>query len=101
MGKAAKLKKLRKLAMAMPAIHTKRVIGEKVQGGDLTETAVEGKPVDIDAWYRRKHLIEVPLNHNRNLKKAYKKAGMQGAAQYANAVAAYVKSKTVAATEPA
>lgn len=91
MGKAAKFKKLRRLASHLPAINRKQVIGEIVHGYQLKEKEVDGREVVPAALYKRKKVIEVPLNHNRHLKNAYKKAGMQGAAQYANAVAAYVK----------
>lgn len=78
MGKAAKFKKLRKLASQLPAINTRQVIGEIVHGYQLKEKEVGGHKVVPAALYKRKEVIEVPLNHNRHLKEAYKKAGMQG-----------------------
>lgn len=99
MGKSAKFKKLRRLALQLPAIETKRVVGEKILGQDVKDTEIpEGMKINPLLTYRRKKLVTVPLNHSRNLKRAYMKQGMQGAAMYSNAVNAYVKSKTAAAT---
>ena len=93
MGKAAKFKKLRKLASQLPAINTKQVIGERLSGKELMgiEKDGEGNAIDSRLTYRQKKLITVPLNHNRKLKQAYKNAGMKGAAMYANAVLNYTK----------
>jgi hypothetical protein len=94
MGKAAKFKKLRKLANQLPVLHTRRVIGEKVMGNDLEDREIpEGMEVDPRLYYRRKKVVEVPLNYNRKLKDAYKKAGMKGAEMYASSVVNFVNSK--------
>jgi hypothetical protein len=76
----------------MPEINRKQILGERVNGYELKEKEVDGHPVVPAAIYKRKSVIEVPLNHNRHLKNAYKKAGMEGASAYANAVMNYVKS---------
>jgi hypothetical protein len=95
-GKAAKFKKLRKLANQLPALNTKRVIGERISGKELMgiEKDIDGKPIDSRLTYYRKKVVEVPLNYNRKLKDAYKKkAGMKGAETYANSVVNFVNSK--------
>lgn len=94
MGKAAKFKKLRRLASQLPAINIKRVIAERVVGNDLKDSEIpEGMKINPRLTYRRKKVVDVPLNHNRKLKEAYKKAGIQGAAAYANAVNQYAESQ--------
>lgn len=95
MGKAAKFKKLRKLASAMPVINTRAIIGVKMKGSELPkDVKIEGgKDIVMDGMYRQKKVIAAPINHNRKLKEAYKKNGMQGAASYAKAVATFVQSK--------
>lgn len=96
MGKAAKFKKLRKLANKLPALNTRRVVGVKISGKEAIERNMShenGKPLDETAPYRAKKLVEVPLNYNRKLKDAYQKAGMKGAEMYANSVVNFVNSK--------
>lgn len=94
MGKASKLKKIRRIALQMPVINTHRIVGEKVSGHDVLESGVkevEGKPVDHRLNYRKKKSIEVPLNHNKNMKRLYNKLGVNAVQGYINAVIQYQK----------
>lgn len=97
MGKAAKFKKLRKLALQLPAVNVKTLVGEKMKGYQLPKDAkIEGdKDVVPGQMYMRKKVIEVPLNHERKLKEAYKKHGLKGAAGYAQAVIRYTEGKAI------
>lgn len=88
MGKAAKFKNFRKLARKLPEIHRKILVGEKVYGYELPESVkeVEGKPVNDKSMYRTKKLKEVPLNHEKMMKRIYNKRGIEAVVGYTNAV---------------
>jgi hypothetical protein len=96
MGKKAKLKKIRKLASQMPEIQVRQVKGERISGAELYKSGVEkveGKTVDIDATYRKKTLVQAPLNHNRKMKKLYNQYGAKGVGMYVNAVNRYIATQ--------
>lgn len=92
MGKAAKFKKLRKLAAQLPIITTKAVIGRKVTGAELLKrgiTEVNGRKVAEESNYTgwtEKRTVQVPLNHNKKMKQFYNKFGMEGVKGYVAAV---------------
>jgi hypothetical protein len=89
MGKKAKFKQIRKLASQMPNLLTQKVIGEKIKGEELYKQGVEkveGKPVLMDEMYRKKTVVDAPLNHNRKMKQLYNQYGAAGVGMYINAV---------------
>lgn len=97
MGKAAKFKKLRKLAAQLPAVnYLTNVPGEKKQGKELKKmgvTEVGGKPVIDEAWYIENKQVEKGLNHHKKMKQAYKKNGLVGVTSYGNAVLQFVQQQ--------
>lgn len=98
MGKASKLKKIRKLAAQLPAINTYGVSadGEIITGADLLNENVKevrGNKVELTDKFVRRKKIEVQINHNRRMKQMYNKYGLRGVAGYANAVVNFVKQK--------
>jgi hypothetical protein len=96
MGKKAKFKKLRKLAEQMPQLQVKQVLGERVTGSELYKSGieeVEGKPIDVDGTYRKKQVVNAPLNHHRKMKQLYNQYGAAGVGMYVNAINRYVSSK--------
>lgn len=89
MGKKSKLKKIRRIASQLPVIKTYRVKGERMKGEELMTHGVkevEEKPVDANAIYKKKTVIEVPLNHNRKMKQLYNQYGAAGVNGYIQAV---------------
>lgn len=98
MGKAAKLKQLRRIASQLPAIQTKQKVSEKILGSHIIDTKEDkdGKPIDPRQLYRRQRIEEVPLNHYKKMKQNYNKAGMAGAAHYAKSVVEYAKQNKLA-----
>lgn len=96
MGKKAKFKKIRRLANQLPEINTKIIVGETLTGSQVVYDGVseiDGKPVNHAAFYKKKRIVEKPLNHNRKMKKMYNKYGAAGVNHYANAVIQYAKQK--------
>lgn len=94
MGKAAKLKKIRKLASQMPLLMVNHVKGERVTGEELSKegvTEVQGKPVRDKDFYTKKTAVQQPLNHNRRMKKMYNKFGARGVQGYMQAVNNHMK----------
>lgn len=98
MGKASKLKQIRRIASGMPALSKRVMVGVRVDGAELIKNdikQVQGKDVVASNQYRSKHHIEVPLNHNRQMKKAYYKFGAQGVNGYIHAVNNFVASQPI------
>lgn len=96
MGKKSKLKKIRKIAGNLPVINAGRVHGEKVTGAELYKEGmkeVNGKPIDPDKDYRKKTMVDAPLNHNRKMKKLYNQFGAKGVGMYVAAVQAHVANQ--------
>lgn len=96
MGKKSKFKQLRKIASTMPAIQLNVVKGEVVEGRELEKEGikeVEDKPIDSDAKYRKKTIVQQPLNHHRQMKKLYNKMGALGVRAYVNEVNRFVSSQ--------
>jgi hypothetical protein len=99
MGKKAKLKKIRKIAAQMPRVMVGHVQGERVSGAELFKSGVEeveGSPVDVDATYKKKNVVAVPLNHNRKMKQMYNKQGVKGVSAYIQAVNRYMMAQKLA-----
>lgn len=93
MGKAKNLKKIRRIAMQLPALKRKSSQAELVKGSELIAegiSEVEGKTVHSEGFYRRTKGIAVDVNHGRALKKAYAKYGVSGVKSYINAVDEFV-----------
>ncbi len=89
MGKNKKYKQLRKLATQLPQLTTSAIIGERVSGADLYAegvTEVKGEPIDGQANYRRKKVVQVPFNNYKQMKSGYNSHGMAGAVAIGNAV---------------
>lgn len=100
MGKAAKLKRLRKAANDLPVVNRQmQVPGELVRGRELIEKGIDklpdGTELEPSLMYRQGKIIEVPLNHYSTLKKAYNKGGNAHAGAYAKAVLDHVKEHTI------
>lgn len=96
MGKAAKFKKLRRLASQLPPLTTHAVIGQMVSGKDLSgvvEKDGKGNKINPLLNYTRKTVVNVPLNHNRKMKQFYNKFGMDGVKGYGAAVVDIYESK--------
>ena len=106
MGKAAKFKKLRKLASQLPAININKEGQVEIKSGAICVAEgilkdLAGNDIDPNLYYKFPAPKSVPLNHNKKMKEAYKKYGMKGVETYGHSVINYVNSKTAAATEPA
>lgn len=99
MGKKAKLKKIRRIAEAMPIINTRRVHATIVTGEELLKKGVKdvkGQEVDPNINYREKKIVSVPLNHNRKMKKLYQMNGMNAVKMYMGAVKQYEEKRNAA-----
>lgn len=97
MGKASKFKKIRKLASSLPAINTKAMLGIRLKGSDLINeglltlgTHEIKEDIIPENDYKSVKQIEVPLNHNKKMKQAYQKYGMNGVNQYVNSIFQFV-----------
>jgi hypothetical protein len=90
MGKAAKFKRLRKLAAQLPQVNTRKTVVSGFQKGiDLLEKGieeVEGKPVNPIGFYKKTQTISVPVNHHKKMKQFYNKYGSEGVKGYIAAV---------------
>jgi uncharacterized protein YccT (UPF0319 family) len=94
MGKASKLKQIRKIASQMPSINTSRRVGEIVTGNTLLSIGVKevnGKAVSSSQNYRKVTSVQSPINHTRTMKKLYNKLGAEGVRGYVAAVNDYIK----------
>lgn len=94
MGKAAKIKAMRKVARQLPVLNKTIAVGQRVLGKELIYEGieeVEGKAVVGDKNYRRMIPMEVELNHERKMKELYNKFGLQAVINYANAVINYAR----------
>jgi hypothetical protein len=89
MGKACKLKKIRKVAKGLPALERKTVVGINLTGAELIKggvTTVKEKEVDEKEMYHAKRTVRLPVNHARAMKKLYNKNGIKGVSGYIDAV---------------
>lgn len=97
MGKASKLKKIRRAASQLPKLKVASRIAEQVEGSKLIEEGVKtlsnGETVRSDKKYRKVSTVGKPLNHNRQMKKAYYKGGLSAAQHYINAVFAHAEKQ--------
>lgn len=100
MGKKAAFKKIRRLASAMPVINNKAITGvEIIYGDEVLKSGIKevgGEPVLLDKKYKKKIVGDVPINHNRNMKKQYYKNGVSGVNSYVQAVQRFVTAKKLA-----
>ena len=89
MGKKAKLKQLKKLAANLPELKKERVHGERITAAELVKQGVytvDGKTVKPGQEYREKVKVQVPINHERNMKALLKRFGPAAVNRYAAAV---------------
>jgi hypothetical protein len=98
MGKKSKLKKIRRIANALPPMHGQKRVGETIFGHELLKAGVEklsdGTPVDESKRYSRKIDATFQINHHRQMKKLYNKGGESAAVAYAeNAERVYEQQK--------
>ena len=96
MGKAAKMKQIRKLVKNLPNVPVNRVVYEKMKGFDLSEMGIEsvgGKPIVAHGTYTRKKVVTIGANHEKNMKNMYKKFGQVGVNGYLGQVEAYVDNQ--------
>ena len=93
MGKAAKFKKFRREASGLILLNRKISTKEIIAGSDIPKhTKVDGKEIDPKKFYIKKGITEVPLNHFRNMKKAYNKHGNAGVEEYKASVKNFVEN---------
>ena len=96
MGKAAKMKQIRKLVKNLPYVPVNRVVYEKMKGIDLKEMGFEtvgGKPIINHGTYKRRNVVTSDANHEKNMKNMYKKFGQVGVNGYLGEVQAYVDNQ--------
>lgn len=97
MGKKAKLKKIRRLASQMPVINTPQIVRDRIISGKelITEGVkkVGDNEVQADKSYIRKKVVQVPINHNRKMKRLYNQYGVSGVGAYVQAVNSYINSQ--------
>lgn len=96
MGRKAKLKKIRKIAQDLPHLEVIQVQKNNLTGAELKALGVnkvDGKPVDDNVVYGRKEQVNIPMNHERNMKRMYNQFGMSGIDKYVNAANQHVKEQ--------
>jgi hypothetical protein len=97
MGKASKLKQIRKAASQMPVLKTYRPEVEIVSGVQLINSGIkelkDGTPVDVKKDYKQVTPVPVALNHNRQMKRLYNAKGAKGVIDYINQVAQIAAGK--------
>lgn len=88
MGKAAKFKKIRRLAAQLPELQKNVLVTENIMGSELPEGTkdVDGKDINKNYNYKSKKVATVNLNHNKMMKRIYNKHGLNAVDSYANAV---------------
>lgn len=91
MGKASKLKKIRKIAAKLPVINRNTREYHIVKGVDLIEDYgsdqnQDGSMILADKTYKVAMPVITEINHNRALKRNYNKHGIAGIRGYAQAV---------------
>jgi hypothetical protein len=90
MGKAAKLKQIRRLANQLPHVNTKGIAVNIMQGKELITNGIDklknGDEINPDGKYKQKIPITVPLNHYRKMKSLYNKYGATDVVAYAKAI---------------
>lgn len=103
MGKASRNKQFRKIARDLPELS--QVITEKdaISGAELIKQGVlqdkQGNPILPSKQYTRHRQVvsDSPLNHARQLRKAYQRMGRTGIFGYIDAVESHVDKVTKAA----
>lgn len=96
MGKKSKIKQIRRLASQMPDLQLNVIKGGVVKGSELIKQGikeVEGKPVEPHTNYRKKEVVQQPLNHHRQMKRLYNKMGESGVGAYINEVNRFVSNQ--------
>lgn len=94
------------MAAGMPPLQVYGQEREVIAGHDLIATGVtevQGNPVDEHKQYRRNKQVQKPLDHAKQMKKAYMKNGHAGVIGYVHAVDSYVKqhqAQSVQTKEP-
>lgn len=98
MGKAKQLKLIRKAAKALPTVTT---IGKESERMTATEAHLkgikdkDGKVVpNVAGDVRIIKTVQVPINHNKEMKRLYNSQGMKGVAAYAETVVEFANKKT-------
>lgn len=82
MGKKAKLKAIKRLAMNMPAINENSHEKHYMQGKEILEWGtvkeIDGQPIDPEKFYWFNYPVMMIQNNGRRMKKAYLKHGEKG-----------------------
>jgi hypothetical protein len=85
MGKAARLKGIKKVAATLPTIMRNTHEVHYVKGSELIEqghTECGGKAINPEGMYVQNMPVMIAINHARNLKKVFQKYGERGARIY-------------------
>jgi len=83
------VKELRKIANELPETKVDEIQTEIVEGWQLIKEGikeVQGKEVNPKFTYKRKKIVKVALNHENKLKQIFKTHGVNGVAQYQQAI---------------
>lgn len=97
MGRAAKLKRIRKLAKQFPELQVNVQKADMIFGADMIKsgiTEVQGEEVIPDRRYRKVNKTTQPMNHERNLKRMYNQFGDKGIEDYEKAVQMHVQEQS-------
>lgn len=85
MGKASKLKLIRRMAAKMPTLNVSVPVVEKLTGQQLIDRAYK-EQVEPGEMYKHVTSTPVKANHERRMKALYNKHGAAGIQAYAFAV---------------
>jgi hypothetical protein len=96
MGKKSAYKKIRRIANNLPQVleqtHEKHIMtGIELKQEGFDENV---KPINDNETYERRYPVIVQANHNRRMKQAFKKLGIEGVNQYVQQLKSKANGKT-------
>lgn len=90
MGKKAKYKEAKRFAASLQPMTIGRAIGKRLTGEELikegTTKLTDGKDVLPEVNYKKIQVVNMPVNHQWNAKKLFKKYGAAGLLAYQNKI---------------
>lgn len=89
MGKARKIKIIRKIANELPEVMGVVIAKRTAKGSELINDGVSmsgGKPIDPDKFYSGKKKVLQPMNHYNEMKRVFYKHGAAGVVGYQRAM---------------